>query len=229
MKRIAVACAVGCLIVPGLLEGQRPSPEEWRAQRMANAERVRANRVSGTVEGTGTVRYDPGSPSFNATAPSNADFLGNLFNSGNGQPLESGTVTRVSWYQGRGCGITVCGKEGLSTSFASVAVFPNEGSPSGHSGRFVTVSTFAFNSVSLTAVVDPTFFVGLYVPSTGPGEGGMWGSVGVASATTNGQGFHGHQRSFAGSDSTPLTNLNVVMRATGNIVIPVELLEFELE
>ncbi len=227
---------VSAVAVAGLVQAQgRDGQQLSREERLQQATRVRANVVSGAVEGTGTVQYDPGAPSQFVTATGQASYIGNLFNTRNGAPLEGGTITRLSWYQGNGCPSVDCNVERTGpgngmTYFAQVVVFPEQGTFNNVAGYFVTVNEFAFNSVGVSVQVPTTFFVGNLVPTGSPGEGTVaWGSVGAATGTYNGQGFHGHQRSFLGSNSSPVQGLNVVMRATGNIVIPVELLEFELE
>ncbi len=231
MKRTIVVMAVLVLAGAAAAEAQSRSLEE----RLAAARRVRANRVSGAVEGTGTVQYDTGSPTMNITGTSSAAYVGNLFDTRNGQPLSSGTVTRLSWYQGAGCPPPYCGgeEEGLSGYYAFIGVFLNPGAATGAAAFLATVNQYAFNSISVSVTVSgsPNFFVGLNLfpggePLRGPA---LFGSVGAVTATTNGQGFHGHQRDWTGNNSAPLTATNAVVRATGSIIIPVELLEFEVE
>ena len=77
----------------------------------------------------------------------------------------------------------------------------------------------------------------LSVPVLGSFVGGAFafspnssfGSLGLRSATTNAQGFHGIQRNFVGNVSNTLPCRNVMFRVSGNVIIPVELLEFEVE
>ena len=84
----------------------------------------------------------------------------------------------------------------------------------------------AFNSITVAVPVLSQFFVGFYMNGD---SAAPWGSLGAATATTQGQGFHGHRRSAFGGDSTPLPAINAVVRVSGSIIIPVELLDFELE
>lgn len=63
--------------------------------------------------------------------------------------------------------------------------------------------------------------------ATGGGFSGV--PVGGRSASYAGQGFHGVRRTPGGVPSVTLSGINAMVRASGNIVIPVELLEFEIE
>jgi hypothetical protein len=72
-------------------------------------------------------------------------------------------------------------------------------------------------------MVGTQFFAGFAVGN------GSFGNIGLRSATTNGQIFHGVQRGFSPASSVPLAGQNAMVRIAGNVVIPVELLEFEVE
>ena len=91
---------------------------------------------------------------------------------------------------------------------------------------------YALNAFSLTPTGLPglpsAFTLALLMPITG--NFGTFGSIGFDTLTVNGQGFHGIQRDFyTGGSGSPLTGRNMIIRVSGNMIIPVELLEFEVE
>ncbi len=163
--------------------------------------------------GTGSIQYDPGAPA-DAFPPSNlpTTWWGNLFNSANGLPLSAGTITQISVYIGQIRTLDAFKIVNVGSTFATAP------------GLNATASyAFAVGTpyINSSSVVGTQFFAGMIV-------GGLFDQVGLRSATTNGQGFHGLQRSFNGN-STPLPGLNAMVRVRGNVVIPVELLEFEVD
>jgi hypothetical protein len=188
-------------------EAQVPSDYE-RLKEVAP--RVPSHRPSLVPGGTGTIQYDPGPPADTLLSDTANLFFGNIFDTQSGNPLDfPGTLTQLSWYQGS---LALAGvflaPPGAPTSYF---VFATGGAPS------------AFNALTLSHVVNGSFFGGLGALQ------GLFASVGARSATTNAQGFHGRQRNANGSVSNSLQGLNVMFRATGNVVIPVELLEFEVD
>ena len=179
---------------------------------------VKARRVTG--EGTGTIRYDPGSPADGfLIAPPPLRTFGNRFDTGSGSPLIfPRTVTRVSWYNGAypsGGGSAVLARGLLGATIET----------------FVTVTgvvPYAFNSVTPTPwLVESAFFVGFVVPeyTTTPAS---FGSIGVRSASTNSQGFHGIQRNYSGGISNSLPGQNAMVRIN-SVIVPVELMEFNVD
>ncbi len=168
----------------------------------------------GPLEGTGVVRYDPGAPAddFYRNGPSyDAGYYGNVFATQNGQNLSSGTITGVSWYQGA-----------LGLYDDALVVF---GRAYGTMSTGITVldpQPYAFNAVSVSVPFEIPKFVGLALGFD------AFGSVGGRSATTNGQGFHGRQRAWYNTNGNPVTGVNLMVRISGNMVIPVELIEFEV-
>jgi len=166
-------------------------------------------------QGVGTVQYDPGAPAdtFLSGGPANAaSYLnGNRFDTRNGQPLSAGTITGISWYQGAD-----------PANFAGVVVGPIGGVPVFAVSYDPLPNTF--NAISPVIPIPPSFFAGLALSPVA-----SFGSIGARSATYAGGGFHGLQQSFSGGTTNQLTNLNVMVRVTGSMVIPVELTEFEVE
>jgi hypothetical protein len=184
--------------------------------------KVRAHQVSGQRQGVGTVQYDPGAPADAfGLAPYPLNYFGNRFDTSNGNPLSfPGTVTGVSWYQGLlgyygPIAIAIAGPPATSLSLTAVAT---------------SVAPNAFNSVGVSWPFGGAFIAGLVNPaSPAGGAGGYFGSLGLRSASTNAQGFHGIQRNWSGAVSNALPGQNAMVRVSGNVVIPVELLEFEVE
>jgi len=182
----------------------------------AGTERNTATRLKGGLEGTGVVQYDPGSPadSFHKNGPNySGGYYGNIFDTRNGVPLSPGTITGVSWYQGN---------LGNYPTSALIDFGPPNGS--------ITTQLALFGPVPLTFNA-----IGAAVPANGPKFVGLalgfdaFGSVGARSASTNGQGFHAVQRNWPGSTGTALPGENIMIRIAGTVIVPVELMEFDVE
>jgi hypothetical protein len=168
--------------------------------------------------GSGTVVYDPGAPAdFFTNGDASNDIFGNLFNTSNGNPLMPGNLTAVTTFP-----------QPVGTDVIMSLLGPPAG------GNAVVLQTVpvlgavanTFNQVPVTQSVGSSFLVGQYLGSfNGPD------SVGVRSASVNGQGFHGFQINFQAGTATgfaPLAGQNVMVRASGT-VIPVELMSFEVD
>jgi hypothetical protein len=169
----------------------------------------------------GTVQYEPGAPADLFRSGSSNEIYANLFNSGNGTALQAGTVSAASFYPGNVTGV-----------YAVISAF---GAPTGGGGApglaiyYVSgVAPFTFNNISMNLGVGPTFVLGQYAGLfDGPDSAGM------RNATYNGQGFHGAQLNFLSAGLatgfTLLPEENAMIRASGDILIPVELMNFEVE
>ena len=194
--------------------------------RAAGMRVIRADRTAPSPEGTGIIRYDPGSPDGVRFASGGFAFLGNDFDSQNGTPLSPGTISGFSWYHGPST---------TKGNYASFLIVPSTGA-SPIMGNVTGISTYATNAVVFSSPisVQPPFFVGVAVPPP-PAENrgqGSFDQIGFNTQSTNSQGFHGSQRTFSGGGlggRAPITNQNISLRASGNVAIPVELLEFEIE
>lgn len=181
--------------------------------------RVPNNGLPGVV---GTVQYEPGAPAdLFRTAVNGNEIIANLFDSASGTSLQAGTVTAASFYPGA-----------VTGAYAIISAF---GPPTGGGGApglaiyYVSgANPFNFNAFNLNLGVGPTFVLGQYVGSfDGPD------SAGLRNATYNGQGFHGAQLNFISAGLatgfTLLPEENSMIRASGDILIPVELMNFEVE
>jgi len=212
-RRSALAFALVCSIA-AVGHAQRPLDRNWNGPRKA------VPRAAGAELGTGTVQYDPGAPADALLSGTgfNNNYFGNLFNTRNGSPLSPGTVTFLSWYQGV-----------VGTANLGLPVFgPATGGPTAY--VFVgSPAPYAFNGVGVNWPAPGPFFAGM-AEVTQQACCINIGNGGARSASYNGQGFHAQQRGFSGYASTVvLTGQNVMARATGSVIIPVELLEFEVD
>ena len=215
---VAILVAGSLLVITERAEAEMNARDRQAWAKTLN--KVRAQRPSSAPEGTGTIQYDPGAPNdtiLASTVPSRV--FGNIFNSRSGSPLSPGTVTQVSFY---------AANTGGNMTSAIVRIAPLGGAP------FTTLAVTspaidAFNAVPVSVAVGPSFFVGVDGLRSATGGGFSGVPVGGRSASYAGQGFHGVRRTPGGVPSVTLSGINAMVRASGNIVIPVELLEFEIE
>ncbi len=201
-----------------------------RAQRLGASAHAAAQGGSSTHLGTGWVVYDPGGPADRFLERGGnyplANFFGNVFDTSRGDPLHSGTITQIAWYQGTAEGQikVVFGPTGTSFYTGTVGASP---------------APFQLNFVDVSAKVTGPMWVGVSA---------HLGQVGARAATRDGQGFHGavRGRCYPASACPPVgyqlrrqigfypysvrfDSLNVMVYIGGSVVIPVELLEFEAE
>jgi len=181
------------------------------------------SNVVDAPNGTGTVQYDPGAPAdglLGQQGPSAT--VGNRFSSRNGNPLSTGSVSGLSFY---------VANASLAGGLAVLWGPPTGGGGAPAIGSFTvgTMASTGFHAVTFTAIpVGNDFLAGLYVNSGQPSRG----QVGLRSASTNGQGFHGMQISFgggAGANYASLAGQNSMFRASGTVIVPVELMEFDVD
>ncbi|MEZ5330549.1 MAG: hypothetical protein R2991_00540 [Thermoanaerobaculia bacterium] len=170
----------------------------------------------GGIEGTGVVQYDPAGPadSFAGVVP---NLVGNVFDTRAGAPLDTGNVSQMAFYHG-----------GSDATFPYVGVI--ELSPF----NVITVPAFSglvpfsFNTVPITGApsVSPPFFAGVVMGNTFASSGD---SVGMRSASTLGQGFHAGSLPYGGPN-IPLAGRNAMVRVAGSVwVMPVELMDFDIQ
>jgi len=214
MKRVViVALATTALIGASALQAQVVTP---------GRKPLPASPAS-TPDGTGIIVYDPGVPAdvlSGGQGPSVT--VGNRFSSRNGNPLSSGSATFLSFYLANaalGGGLAVLW--GPPTA--------GGGAPAIASFTIGAIPPTGFNGVAIGPFnVGSDFLAGIYLNSGQPSRG----QIGMRSASTNGQGFHGMQISFgggAGANYASIAGQNAMMRAAGSMIIPVELTEFDVE
>lgn len=168
----------------------------------------------------GTITYEPGPPpdAF-ASEPGGNNIVANRFNSAQGGPLRPGNLTQVTFFPGNVNGTVVL-------SFL--------GPPSGGVAPILAITYLVgivgnqFNTVNVGPIaVGADFMAGQYVGAFGGTD-----QAALRNASVGGQGFHAHQMNFAGSVATgvvPLAGQNSIYRATGNLLVPVELMGFSTE
>jgi hypothetical protein len=175
----------------------------------------------GTDNIIGTITYEPGAPADTfMSEPGGNNNIANRFSSALGGPIRPGNLTGVTFFPG------------IVSATAIVSVM---GPPVGGNATIIGITYLlgivgnTFNTVAVGPfAVGADFMAGQYV-------GGFAGTdqVGLRSASVNGQGFHGHQMNFVGTNTAtgvvPLPGQNVMFRATGNILVPVELMDFQVQ
>lgn len=164
-----------------------------------------ATPIPSLPDDVGTVIYDTGAPA--DLIRNDVSSGGNLFDTAQGNPLIGGTVYAVSFYVGQ-------------TAFTSGAFtfFPN---PPVASTYFIVtgINGGAFNAFSHTPVNVGTTFLA-----------GVSRYLGFVTDSTQGQGFHGGQINWATNQTfNTYPGENAMMRVTGDIVVPVELMHFDVE
>jgi hypothetical protein len=214
-KKIAVLAVIS--LVAGSFAFAAPKRvDQMKAAKMRNKAKVKAVQRGPNV--VGTITYDTGVPGagFHPGPKTNA---GNRFNSDMGGPLlMTGQLTMIAFFP--------------STTAGFVTAF---GPPDG-AGNAVVLSSIAvsgavpsaFNTVSgLNIAVGPDFLAGAWEvhPTLQQGMDNM--SVG-------GQGFHAFDvfTMFSVGVATqfaPIPGQNALVRASGNILVPVELMNFQVK
>jgi len=230
----AVALGVGVALVGGVVAVQaarKVMTKEERAQvrleRQARLGKHLGKPVQGAQAGrstknlVGTITYDPGAPpdAF-MSEPGGNNIIANRFSSALGGPLRPGNLTGVTFFPGIVNGTVI------------VSVL---GPPAGGVAPILAITYLIgivgnqFNTVNLAApvAVGADFMAGQYVGAFGGTD-----QAALRSASVAGQGFHAHQMNFAGTVATgvvPLAGQNVMFRATGNLLVPVELMDFKIQ
>lgn len=213
-KTLFVALAIVALVGAAALHAQGSTPKARNPKPAVKAP---------TPLGAGVITYDPGTPADllrGQQGPSNT--IGNRFNSRNGNPLSPGSAYFLSAYMAN------------NTIGGALAVL--WGPPTGGGGAplissftFSPVVNGAFNGVSFTPVnVGTDFMAGIYLNSGQPGRG----DIGMRTSSVNGQGFHAMQISWGGGAGTNYASIpgeNAMLRAAGTFIVPVELMEFDVE
>lgn len=232
MKRSLILVVALALCVGGAatLKAERPIPTEKAEYMAANPEAattgpaaraldvpVQTTRVKDS-RAMGTIYYDDGVQTHFPGVTSYT--FGNQFNTfgGTNPVMVSGSVTAMSFFMVAGAGtdnvfVSVFGPvSGTAASVLTSASVPlNNGSN-------------AWNTHTFTAPVNyvgASFLAGIWYVA---GD-----TVGLASGTTGGQGYHGMWiNDIAGTQFALLSSLNGMVGASGD-VLPVELMTFTIE
>ncbi|RLE23506.1 MAG: hypothetical protein DRJ65_11720 [Acidobacteria bacterium] len=232
-KRIMVSLCVCCLVLGAvtLVSAERPKPAEKLAvegpdnsptqhtgpaiQKLETPVQTRApkNRI------VGMITYDDGVAM--ATGGVASHSFGNQFSTAAGSPvMASGSVTQMQVYM-----MSVAG----TAAFVSVY-----GPVSGTAAPFLTsvnvpMTAGAWNTHTFAAPVAYTgasFLAGVWLNAAT----GTIDAVGLGSGTAGGQGFHGmHINDIAGTGFSAPGTFNALVRAGGDVLVPVELMSFSVE
>lgn len=167
------------------------------------------------LEGVGVVRYDPSGPAdtFLGNIP---NVVGNVFDSGLAGPLETGSVSQLAAYFG--------GSDATFPYLGVIELSPfNVVSLPGVSG----LVPFTFNTIPLPAAtsVSNPFLGGVLVSAAFTSSAD---SVGMQSSEFMGNGFHAASLPYGGP-AIPLGNFNAMVRVSGSIWVPVELMSVDVE
>jgi len=176
----------------------------------------------------GTVTYDTGTnagfhPDVPAGSPNLNRVVGNRFNSALGGPLlmTNAMVTRLTVFPAASGGQSVSiGGTPSTMGVATVLDYQNANLMAG-----------VFNQVVLTLpVAVPSDFVAVFVGTFGGTNAA--GLLGMSDMAVNGQGYHAIEGFYAAGQQTmltPVANRNAMIRAFGDILTPVELMDFKIQ
>jgi hypothetical protein len=217
MRKLAVA-AIFCVAAGSIaLAAAPPKSAKTPGQKAKTVKgHVKATRASNSPQTVGTVTYDTGTNAGFAPV-SNGTNIGNRFNSNLGGPLlMTGSVSMLTFFP--------AGSAGYVTVFGP----PTGGGAAPNLGSFQVLSLTpnTFNVAAIGPVnVGPDFLAGLW-------ENGSAVRVGMDNMSVGAQGFHAFQlnTNFPGSGTgfTPNPTQNAMVRSTGNLVVPVELMNFSI-
>ncbi len=223
---VALAFGIGGMIAP--VKAQQPGdsnvkygPNE-RAAPGAPVTRPIAARSAARLnaEVLGTITYDDGVVNAVPSAGVSGYSVGNWFNTATGAPvLASGTVTQMTFFMVTGAG----------TDSVFISLY---GAPSGTTAPFVDDQSVPLNNGSGAFNTAP-----FAPPNVYPGASflaGVWyvagDTVGLGDGTVNGQGWHAMAiNDITGTDFQTIQALNALLSATGNVLIPVELMGFSVD
>jgi hypothetical protein len=175
----------------------------------------------------GTVQYDTGTNAgFHPDGANGTNLnrvVGNRFNSALGGPLlAAGTVTMLTVFPANNGTQSVSIGSAPST-MNTVMVFD-----------YITANMMAaqFNVVTVAPAVSVTAdFVGLFLGTFGSTQAA--GLLGMSDMATMGQGYHAlegfYLSGMVGTMFQTVPNRNAMLRASGNILTPVELMDFKIQ
>jgi hypothetical protein len=219
MKKVFVIL-IAVVVVGGLFAMADEAVKNRKSGAEGNARVVQAQQV-GSSRVVGTITYDTGAPNAGFSAGTGGHAVGNVFNSFSGAPLlTTGTLSTAYVFM-----------TGGSQFFLSGFGAPN---PTGTATRFMYLNisgaapgTFA-QVTGLAQPVGQTFLMGMY----------DWSGrqVGMDDATTAGQGFHAFSINthwatppYLGTGFATIPLRNALVRARGDLLVPVELMNFTIE
>jgi hypothetical protein len=215
-KTAVVAVGMAVVSVCGPIAGADERPG-------SATRRVQARIVPAAPQVVGTVTYDTAvNAGFHPDSanPAQNRIVGNRFNSALGGPLlMTGMVSFLTVFPAN------TGPQSVSliappTTMGTAMVLD-----------FVTANLIAgqFNSVPFPAVAVGPDFLGMFLGTFGTAHAA--GLLGMSDMATMGQGYHAVQAFYLAqmvASIEVVPNRNAMLRATGDILVPVELMEFEV-
>jgi hypothetical protein len=214
-KKLAIAVLM-CVAAGSLLAAAPPKLGKGPKAKAVKG-RVKAVRAKDAPHVVGTVTYDTGTNNAGFSSGSGTN-VGNRFNSALGAPLlNTGNVSALSIFPAGSAGyVTVFGPPNTMGTASNLGSF-----------QFTGAAPAAFNVVGLPGIaVGPDFLAGVW--QNGPSV-----AVGMDNLTVGGQGFHAFNLNTnfpgAGTGFAPIPTRNALVRATGNILVPVELMNFSVQ
>jgi len=241
MKTRVIASVAVVLVAVAMAWSQ--GPEQARQQppwTLVASGKGRPVSLNPPAKSLGTIAYDTGGISGYTPNYVGRSLWGNLFDSNQGvNPLAPGTISSIFWCQG------VPGLSPVRSPYlAFVVVAPNVNPTAGTFAALQGIpypamtSNGCFSLTGLSINVGPAFIAGLS-NATSLGSG-LYAGMAWDANTLGGQGFHGVRAGLAAGPPwgfAPITAppisfpqpRNAVVRVSGNIVVPIELLDFHVE
>lgn len=233
-KRLLVAMCVACLILGAvtLVSAERPKPAEKIAAEGPDNSRVEhsgpaVRQLEAPIQTkapksrvAGIIQYDDGIMTGLPNVASES--FGNQFNSALGGSVNaSGSVTQMQFYLA-----SVAGTAAFVSVFGPVA---GTAAPVLASVNVTAVAAGTWNTHAFGTAVSYTgasFLAGVWLNALPPGAD----AVGLGTGTTAGQGMHGmHINDIVGTGFTAPGTFNALVRAGGDVLVPVELMSFSIE
>lgn len=220
MKKTAFVAA--CLMFAGLGLSAAQAADGTRA----HARRAESKVVSPeAIEAIGLVTYDTGTNAGfhpDATTGNLNRVVGNRFNSALGGPLlMTGMVTRLTVFPANS-GVQSVSIAGTPNTMNSAMVLD-----------YLTANMMAgtFNQVTVAPpVAVGADFLGLFLGTFTATQAA--GLLGMSDMAVNAQGYHAVEGFYLGGNTTMITtvaNRNAMLRAFGDILTPVELMDFKIQ
>jgi hypothetical protein len=194
-----------------------------------NPKRAEARVVPDEPQVLGTITYDTGvnagfHPDVPAGSPNLNRTVGNRFNSALGGPLiATGMVTMLTTFPANS-GVQSLSIAGPPTPANTALVLD-----------FFTANLMAnvFNAVTVTpAVTVGPDFLGIFLGVFG-GTQANGNLIGMSDMQVNGQNYHAFQAFYGGLSMQTMievvANRNAMLRATGDVLVPVELMDFKIQ
>ncbi len=223
---------------------EHPAATQSRSNAMAKVDGIKLPGAGNAAprRALGTIIYDTTGIDFLPTTAGRT--FGNRFNTAlttgatpvPGPVQVSGSVTRVSfgvWDSGAGATLgpfwlTVFGPVGTGTTAPVLSsVLLGAGG-----GPYTSPILMSWNFPTAVSYTGPSFLVGILNENSTTALPPNGVAPIFDSASTGGQGFHGMGISWSSTTATgfvPFTTLNAIMRPTGNVLTPVELMGFTVE